>query len=205
MYRHNGVGQAAEIRLSDPGRRQTLETRHMKAFNFASILCGAVALMAGCSTPPKPPEAPVAAAPAPAPAAKPAAKAESSVATVTLPDYLDPKNPLSTNRSVFFDFDDFSIKSEFTPLVERHGKFLSGHPAVSIKVEGNADERGSHEYNLALGQKRAQAVVAALKVYGVKDGQVEAISWGEERPRAAGHDEADWSQNRRADLSYPAK
>jgi peptidoglycan-associated lipoprotein len=74
-----------------------------------------------------------------------------------------------------------------------------------VRVEGNTDERGSAEYNLALGQRRAQAVVSALKVYGVRDTQMEAISWGEEKPRAEGHDEAAWSQNRRADVVYPPK
>ena len=72
-------------------------------------------------------------------------------------------------------------------------------------MEGNADERGSAEYNLALGQKRAEAVVKALKIYGAKDGQLEAVSWGEERPVASGHDEAAWAQNRRADIVYPKK
>jgi peptidoglycan-associated lipoprotein len=76
---------------------------------------------------------------------------------------------------------------------------------VAVKIEGHADERGGHEYNLALGQRRAQAVLAALKVYGVKGTQVEAVSWGEERPRATGHEESAWAQNRRADLAYPKR
>jgi peptidoglycan-associated lipoprotein len=76
---------------------------------------------------------------------------------------------------------------------------------VSIRVEGNTDERGSSEYNLALGQKRAAAVVEALKVYGATDAQMEAVSWGREKPKAEGHDEAAWAQNRRVDLAYPAK
>ena len=90
-------------------------------------------------------------------------------------------------------------------MLELHGRYLSGNPTLSIRVEGNADERGSTEYNLALGQKRAEAVVRALKVYGVKDSQVEAISWGKEKPKAMGHDEAAWAQNRRVDLAYPSK
>lgn len=122
-----------------------------------------------------------------------------------MPPYLDPKSSLSTERSVYFDFDDSRVKTEYAPLITRHGNYLSANPSLSIKVEGNCDERGSAEYNLALGQKRAQAVVQALKIYGAKDAQVEAISWGKERPRAAGHDEAAWAQNRRADLVYPTK
>ena len=129
----------------------------------------------------------------------------STVATVSLPEYLDPKSSISSQRSVFFDFDEFTLRGEDTPLIERHGKYLSSHSAVAIKVVGNTDERGSAEYNLALGQRRAEAVVRALRIFGVKDAQMEAISWGESKPRAAGHDEAAWAQNRRADLHYPAK
>jgi len=177
----------------------------------ALALCAFAALLAACSSTPTTapastaPAAPTAAAPAPATPAAPKPAAASTVTTVSLPDYLDPKNPLSANRSVYFDFDDYSIKQDYVPLIERHGKYLSSHPSVAIKIEGNADERGSAEYNLALGQRRAQAVLGALKVYGVKDAQMEAVSWGEERPKAAGHDEASWAQNRRADLSYPSK
>jgi peptidoglycan-associated lipoprotein len=127
----------------------------------------------------------------------------STVATVAVPLYLDPKSRISRERSVYFDFDDFSIKSEYSGLIELHGNYLESNPSVSIKIEGNADERGSNEYNLALGQKRAEAVLKALKIFGVKDAQMEAISWGKERPRATGHDEAAWAQNRRADLVYP--
>lgn len=157
-----------------------------------------------------PSKAPMAAAPAPAPTPAPPTAAprpmpSSTVATVSLPDYLDPKSGISSQRSVYFDFDVFTIRGDDAPLVERHGKYLASHPAVSIKIEGSTDERGGAEYNLALGQKRAESVLRALRIYGVKDAQMEAISWGESKPRAAGHDEAAWAQNRRADLQYPAK
>ena len=172
----------------------------------ASLLSVCALLLAACSsTPPSAPPPTPAATGAPAPAAAPKAAAASTVATVTLPDYLDPKNPLSTERSVYFDFDDFSIRHDAVPVIERHGKYLASHPTVAIRIEGNADERGSAEYNLALGQKRSQAVLAALRVYGVKSSQMEATSWGEERPKANGHDEASWAQNRRADLAYPTR
>lgn len=85
---------------------------------------------------------------------------------------------------------------------ERHGKYLTSMPSLAIKIEGNADERGSAEYNLALWQRRAEAVRKALEIYGVKGSQLEAMSWGSERPKAQGHDEASWAQNRCADLSY---
>jgi peptidoglycan-associated lipoprotein len=122
-----------------------------------------------------------------------------------LPAYLDPKNAISTQRSVYFEYDDFSVKPEFSKVLEMHGKFLAANPKVAVRVQGNADERGSAEYNLALGQKRADAVVRALKIFGVKDSQMEAISFGREKPKAVGHDEAAWAQNRRVDLEYPSK
>lgn len=186
----------------------------MRTIPATSIAALAVAVLAGCSsTPVAAPPAPQAAAapqparPAPA-AARPGATqpvATSTVKTVVLPPYLDPKSALSSDRSVYFDFDDSRIKTDYAPLIVRHGNYLAASAGLSIKVEGNCDERGSSEYNLALGQKRAQAVVQALKIYGVKDAQMEAISWGKERPRATGHDEAAWAQNRRADIVYPPK
>jgi peptidoglycan-associated lipoprotein len=127
------------------------------------------------------------------------------VEAMSLPAYLDPQNAISTQRSVYFDYDIFAVKPEFARMLEMHGKFLAANPKVSIRVQGNADERGSAEYNLALGQKRADAVLRALKIYGVKDSQMESISFGREKPKAMGHDEAAWSQNRRVDLEYPSK
>jgi peptidoglycan-associated lipoprotein len=89
--------------------------------------------------------------------------------------------------------------------LERQGKYLASKPNVAVRLEGHADERGGREYNLALGQKRAEAVARALKVYGVSDSQAEPVSFGSEKPRAEGHDEAAWSQNRRVDIAYPNK
>lgn len=165
------------------------------------------ALLAACAStpPPAPPEAPK---PAPAPV-QPAAQAPAAVpqpapvAAVAL--HLDPNSAISKQRSVYFDFDDFSIKKEYVDLIEMHGKYLSANPSLAIRIEGNCDERGSAEYNLSLGQKRAEAVLSSLKIYGVKDSQMEPVSFGEERPKAQGHDEAAWAQNRRADLEYPKK
>ena len=176
------------------------------------ILSCVAALLAGCASTPLPPSevatpAAASAMPAPAPAPAPASMAApaSTVTPVMLPAYLDPKSPISTDRSVYFDYDVYSIKSEYTPVVERHGKYLASNPSLNVKIEGNADERGSAEYNLALGQKRAEAVLSALKIYGARAGQMEAVSWGKEKPKATGHDEAAWAQNRRVDLVYPAK
>lgn len=182
----------------------------MKIVKSLSILCTGAVLLAACSSTPVAPVAPKPSAPpvvqtTQANPAQPAPAAESTVQSVAIPPYLDPKNPLSSNRSVYFDYDVFSIKPEFNRMLELHGKYLSNNPVLSIRVEGNADERGSAEYNLALGQKRAESVVRALKVYGVRDSQLEAVSWGKEKPKALGHDEAAWAQNRRVDMGYPNK
>ncbi|MBP6764140.1 MAG: peptidoglycan-associated lipoprotein Pal [Rubrivivax sp.] len=143
--------------------------------------------------------------PAPRTLAAPTQAPVSIVATARPMANPDPRSDSAAGRSVYFDFDTSLVRKEFEPLIERHGKMLIADPKVSVRIEGHTDERGSHEYNLALGQRRAQAVLAALKVYGVKDAQMEAVSWGEERPRATDHDESAWAQNRRADLAYPKK
>jgi peptidoglycan-associated lipoprotein len=134
----------------------------------------------------------------------PAPASASAVASVVA-DHLNPNSLISKERSVFFDYDKFDIKADQTAVVARQGKYLADKPALNIRVEGNADERGGREYNLALGQKRAEAVARGLKAYGVKDGQVEPVSFGSEKPQATGHDEAAWAQNRRVDLAYPKK
>lgn len=108
-------------------------------------------------------------------------------------------------RSVYFEFDQSVVQPSAAPLLERHGKYLASHPQVLIKVEGNTDQQGGAEYNLALGQKRAEAVLRALKVFGAKDGQMEAVSLGAEKPKALGNDETAFAQNRRVDLAYPQK
>ena len=176
----------------------------MKILKNLPILFGAVVILAACSSTPvaTPAPKPVVQVAQPNPV-KPAPAAQSKVQSTVIPPYLDPTNALSIQRSVYFDYDVFSIKPNFNQMLELHGKYLAGNPKLAIRVEGNADERGSTEYNLALGQKRAETVVRALKVYGVKDSQVEAVSWGKEKPKAEGHDEAAWAQNRRVDLGYP--
>ncbi|MFA6312311.1 MAG: peptidoglycan-associated lipoprotein Pal [Sterolibacterium sp.] len=113
----------------------------------------------------------------------------------------DPKSILS-KRSVFFDFDQYVIKDEFKALVEAHAKFLVANGKIKMLVQGNADERGSREYNLALGQKRAEALKKTLILLGGKEGQIEAVSLGEEKPRCTEHGEACWAQNRRDDMLY---
>jgi len=118
--------------------------------------------------------------------------------------YLDPNSPISQQRSVYFAYDNDTLRAQDKAVVELQGRYLAQHPDVRVTVAGNTDERGGSEYNLALGQRRAQSVKNALGLLGVKDAQVEATSFGKEKPKAAGHDEAAWQQNRRADFMYPS-
>ena len=113
----------------------------------------------------------------------------------------DPRNILF-QRSVFFDFDSFIVKEEYKALVQAHAKYLTTKPDAKILVQGNTDERGGREYNLALGQKRADAVKKMMTLLGVKESQIESVSLGEEKPKATGHDEAAWAENRRSDILH---
>ena len=113
----------------------------------------------------------------------------------------DPKNLLA-KRSVYFDFDSFAIKDEDKSVIEAHGRYLQGSRNSRLTVEGNTDERGSREYNIALGQRRADAAKKAMMLMGATDVQIETISFGKEKPKNAGHDESAWAENRRDDLRY---
>jgi len=113
----------------------------------------------------------------------------------------DPKSILS-KRSVLFDYDSYVIKDQYRPLVEAHAKFLVANPKMKMLIQGNTDERGSREYNLALGQKRADAVRKALSLLGVSESQIESVSLGEEKPSCNEASEACWSANRRGDMLY---
>lgn len=111
--------------------------------------------------------------------------------------------PANTARIIYFDFDSYVVKPEFQTVIEAHAKYLSANKSRKLMIEGNTDERGGREYNLALGQKRAEAVRRALGLLGVTDSQVEAVSFGKEKPAVAGLDEAAMAKNRRAELNYP--
>lgn len=110
--------------------------------------------------------------------------------------------PKGVGRVVYFDFDSFVVKSDAQGLVDANARFIKADPSRKVTVEGHTDDRGGREYNLALGQKRAEAVRRSLTLLGVSDSQVEAVSFGEEKPAAAGGNEAAYSQNRRAEISY---
>ncbi|HZS67774.1 MAG TPA: peptidoglycan-associated lipoprotein Pal [Burkholderiales bacterium] len=113
----------------------------------------------------------------------------------------DPKSILS-KRSVYFDFDKFEVKAEYRPLVEAHAKFLRDNPSAKMLIQGNADERGSREYNVGLGQRRSDAVKKMLTLLGAREDQIEAVSLGEEKPACSEHSEECWAKNRRDDMLY---
>jgi len=113
----------------------------------------------------------------------------------------DPSSPLS-KRSIFYDFDKYDVKPEYRPLVEAHAKFLRENSGMKMLIQGNTDERGSREYNIALGQRRSDGVKRMLLLLGAREDQVESVSLGEEKPRAQGASEDAWAQNRRSDILY---
>jgi len=113
----------------------------------------------------------------------------------------DPSSPLS-KRSIYYDFDRFDVKDEYRPLVEAHARYLRENSGAKVLIQGNTDERGSREYNVALGQRRSDGVKKMLILLGAKDAQIEAVSLGEEKPKSEGSNEQSWSQNRRSDILY---
>ena len=154
-------------------------------------------LVACASEKPKEPEA----APAPAPVATTPTPAPAPAPVVAVDPLNDPTSILA-KRSVYFPFDVSAVQAEDKPVVEAHAKYLSEHPDRKVRVEGNCDERGSSEYNLALGQRRANSVKKMLELGGAKASQIETVSYGKEKPVCTEHNEACWKQNRRSDIKY---
>lgn len=110
--------------------------------------------------------------------------------------------PAAMQRVIYFDYDSFEVKPDAAALLEANARYLNANRNVRVALEGHTDERGGREYNLALGQKRAEAVRRALSLLGVQDGQMEAVSFGEEKPAMTGFDESAWSKNRRVEITY---
>lgn len=168
---------------------------------FCTVLALSVAMLGCASKPPTLPE----------PAAEPG---DTSSATTSGADTSSVTgSPLSaeqreieqlkqTGMIVYFDYDRAEIKSEYVPIIAAHAKFLNGNSARTVRLEGHTDERGSREYNIGLGERRAQAVRRALMLQGVSEAQITTVSYGEERPAVAGSDETAYSRNRRVELVY---
>ena len=159
-----------------------------------------VALIAGCSSGTKLNDAPVT-------DRSGAAGGQQGSSTAVAPVTIDPnastaQGPVGIERIVYFDYDSYTVKPEFQALIDGHARFLKGNQQRRISIEGHTDERGGREYNLALGQKRSEAVRRALTLLGVNDAQIEAVSFGKEKPAAQGSGEEAWAQNRRAEIRY---
>jgi peptidoglycan-associated lipoprotein len=167
------------------------------------------AFLAACSsTGDKQPEAPVTERQGTTPSTgetRPPPPNTQTITTVTPQGVDELTTGVLAKRSIYFDLDSFEIKEQYRSLVEAHAAFLRKNPGRKVVVEGNTDERGSREYNLSLGQKRAEAVKKMLQLLGVPEAQLEAVSFGEEKPKAQGRDEAAYAENRRSDLSYRAQ
>lgn len=140
-----------------------------------------------------------------APETAPADLSELTAPATMSVDSLDDPNSLLAKRSVFYPFAIDAVQNNDKAVIQAHAKYLADNPGRKVRIEGNADERGSSEYNLALGQRRADGMKKMLILGGASSNQVEAVSFGEEKPRATEHNESAWGQNRRTDIVYRAK
>jgi len=162
--------------------------------SLAALMIG---LLAGCATQSSQESS---SAPAPAPSAMSTAPGARSAPGTSVTGVSGKSMPQA--HSVYYDYDRSEIKSEDVKLIEAHAQYLREHTDLKVKVEGNADERGSAEYNLALGQRRADAVQKRMTILGIPSDRIETVSFGKEKPKVRGHDESSWSENRRSDIVY---
>jgi peptidoglycan-associated lipoprotein len=173
-----------------------IEGKHMKTSVSLTVLLASFALLAGCKT--KPPETPPQAQ---APTSDTSGLDTSAVSSDETA-IQGPSGELLSKRIVYFDFDRADIRADSQSVVSAHAAFLSRNPTVKVRLEGHADERGSREYNIGLGERRGQAVRRALLLSGVAEAQLSTVSYGEERPAAAGSDEQAYGLNRRVEIVY---
>jgi peptidoglycan-associated lipoprotein len=175
------------------------------------LLCigGMLALLAGCASTPT--EAPKATVEERTPSVTPsvAVPAQPSVPTVTavepkgdVPDILTNPKSILSKRSINFDLDKYDVKDEYKPLLQAHARYVAQHRETEMLIQGNCDERGSREYNIALGQKRSDAMKKMLMLMGAQESQIQSVSLGEEKPRCTDKTEGCWAQNRRGDMLY---
>ncbi|SHH11632.1 peptidoglycan-associated lipoprotein Pal [Massilia sp. CF038] len=173
----------------------------MRNFNSLAFIIASAALLAACSSPVKL-EEPKVVEKSEAPKTDVADPRDvRPVETGSIDPLNDPKGVLA-KRSVYFDYDSYVVRDDGKEVVSNHSGYLSKNKGRKVLIQGNTDERGGTEYNLALGQKRAEAVRKAMSSLGVAESQMEAVSLGEEKPKAMGTGEAVWAENRRADIVY---
>ena len=173
----------------------------MRNVKSVAFIIATAALMAACKSPVPVTPPPVVEKAPEAPAAANDPRDVNRVETGTVDPLNDPKGVLA-NRSVYFDFDSYVVREDGKPVVSNHSNYLNQNKARKVLIQGNTDDRGGSEYNLALGQKRAEAVRRSMAALGVAESQMEAVSLGEEKPKATGSGEAAWAENRRADIVY---
>jgi peptidoglycan-associated lipoprotein len=131
-----------------------------------------------------------------------ASKAFGAAGDATGAGVAGPSGAQLQNRTIYFDFDSSEVKSDYNSLITAHARYLAANPSTRVRLEGNTDERGSREYNIGLGERRAQSVRRALTLQGVAESQITTVSYGEERPAVTGHTEEAWARNRRVDIVY---
>jgi peptidoglycan-associated lipoprotein len=193
--------RAAE-RLGSRGGRGMAEKLSMGRVMSVMLLAAALSVAACSSKPPVQPDAGAQAGANTAGAA--GAGATGAAASGGEEEAAGPQAGLLAIRVVYFDFDSAEIKGQGVEVVAVHAKYLAANPGTRVRLEGHTDERGSREYNIGLGERRAQSVRRALMLQGATDGQISTVSYGEERPAAPGHDEAAWAKNRRVEIVYLA-
>ena len=178
----------------------------MNVFAKGTVVLLSSMMLWGCSSTPKTTTAPVVGAQTTAPVSAPTTSTMNDTdmntgARMVMDELSDPNSPLA-KRTVYFDFDKSDIKPEARQIIEHHSKYLSANSSTRIVLQGHGDERGTREYNLSLGERRARAVQQVMTLMGVSPSQLELVSYGEERPAAMGHDEGAWALNRRVELVY---
>jgi len=174
-----------------------------KALKIIAVSTATAMFLAACGTTQKA----AAPEPKPVPVATAAPVQTRAVTPVVAPvlDPLDDAKSILAKRSIYFDFDKYDVKAEFNALNDAHAKYLASHNSRTIVIQGNTDSRGGREYNLALGQKRAEAERKVLTALGVSSARIETVSFGKEKPKASGENEAAWAENRRDDIVYSGK
>jgi peptidoglycan-associated lipoprotein len=173
----------------------------MRNIKSIALILTSAAVLSACSSPAKLTETPVVER-SPAAATAPADPRQVGTVNTASSDPLNDPQGVLAKRSVYFDFDSYAVRDSETSVVQNHAQYLTKNKARTVLIQGNTDDRGGAEYNLALGQKRAEAVRKSMVLLGVAESQMEAVSLGKEKPKAQGSDEAAWAENRRTDIVY---
>jgi peptidoglycan-associated lipoprotein len=178
----------------------------MNKILFAAVAVAVVTALAGCSTQPTAPVDDKSTTGTPTDATPGTTTSGATTPGVAgapgpMSPLKDPNNILS-KRSIYFEYDSFVVEDKYKAQIDAHARYMTANRSAKVTLQGNTDERGSREYNIALGQKRADAVKRAMTLMGVQEIAIETVSFGKEKPRRDGHDEASWAENRRVDIIY---